>query len=116
MADKAASLRSLDTVRSLLRWRLRDPAWEPRFVPLLDDVRLCVAVDVSMDMMMSLLRDVAMTDPALADRVRLVAEDASRQISRPRLPPVSRALSRARAAQPLRLRERVRAVLRRLGR
>jgi hypothetical protein len=89
-------VRTLDTIRSLLRWRLKDPNWEPRFSAVMDDIRTCVAVDVGPDMVMVQLRDLALSEAELSERAGRLAEDATRHLtSNRKMPFPSRAASGA---------------------
>lgn len=64
-----------------MRWRLADPAWQPSFADLLEDVRACIDPGVRPSKVLATLAVMVRTDPALSDRIRLVADEARRRIA-----------------------------------
>jgi len=67
---------------SLVLWRLRDPAWTPSFVDLLEDVRTCIHPAAQPSDVLSALRDALTADDGLAPRARMLAIQARNQMAR----------------------------------
>jgi hypothetical protein len=66
-----------DCVEALVRWRLADPAWQPSFAALVDDVRACMDMSAGPAVVLSALGQVLKAHPELAPRARMLAEEAS---------------------------------------
>ncbi len=69
-----------DGFQALVRWRLMDPAWKPSFLDLLDDVRT-IEPEARPSRVLAALAAMVRTDPALADRIRAVADEARDRIA-----------------------------------
>jgi hypothetical protein len=69
-----------DTIRSLVRWRLSDTGWQPRFEMLMDDLHTCMDISVTAQDVMLAIRDLAASDPNLAARASELSLDAQKHL------------------------------------
>jgi len=69
-----------DGLHALLQWRLMDPSWKPSFPDLLDDVQT-IEPGARPSRVLAMLAAMVRTDPALADRIRALADEARERLA-----------------------------------